>query len=152
MFHDLSSGSGVRVSLDYLTQKDGSTHTLLLSENVPPSEAERHNWTEPEPDQVDPGLAESGVGFTWTGTSYESPGVNINQRITEDLPRPASHHPSGVVATFCDGHTVFLAEDIDYYVLVHLMTPSHGVVPGSDGWVPYVYPPGRDILDEGVFE
>jgi prepilin-type N-terminal cleavage/methylation domain-containing protein len=37
--------------------------------------------------------------------------------------RPSSRHPGGVLATFCDGHTQFLADTLDYSVFQHIMTP-----------------------------
>jgi prepilin-type processing-associated H-X9-DG protein len=39
--------------------------------------------------------------------------------------RPSSYHPGGVNAVFADGRTVFLNEEITYYVYQQLMTP-HG--------------------------
>ena len=38
--------------------------------------------------------------------------------------RPASNHPGGVNAVFCDGHSYFLSEQIDYQVYEHMMTPD----------------------------
>lgn len=37
--------------------------------------------------------------------------------------RPSSRHPGGVIMTFCDGHTQFVADTIDYGVFQHIMTP-----------------------------
>jgi len=39
--------------------------------------------------------------------------------------RPSSQHPGGVIATFADGRSQFISEDIDYVVYAQLMT-SHG--------------------------
>jgi len=36
--------------------------------------------------------------------------------------RPSSRHPGGVLMTFCDGHTQFVAETIDYDTYRHIMT------------------------------
>lgn len=36
---------------------------------------------------------------------------------------PSSNHPTGVNVSFCDGHTRFLSQDIDYTVFCLLMTP-----------------------------
>ena len=38
--------------------------------------------------------------------------------------RPASNHGSGVNVVFCDGHTLFLADSIDYTVYQQLLTPN----------------------------
>lgn len=35
--------------------------------------------------------------------------------------RPSSHHPGGVNATFCDGHTSFINENIPYYVYQQIL-------------------------------
>jgi len=127
----------VRVSLDYLSQNDGSTYTLMLSENVIPREpsgTQPHKWTD---------TIESMLGFTWNNSG----GQNINDQIRMDLARPASHHPGGVLATFCDGHTIFLPEDIEYFVLVHLMTPNSR----DCGYTSF--PPGKeDVFDEAWLE
>ena len=36
--------------------------------------------------------------------------------------RPSSRHPGGVLMTFCDGHTQFVAETIDYGVYAQIMS------------------------------
>jgi prepilin-type processing-associated H-X9-DG protein len=38
--------------------------------------------------------------------------------------RPASAHGSGANIAFCDGHSQYLRDDIDYVVYVQLMTPN----------------------------
>jgi prepilin-type processing-associated H-X9-DG protein len=38
--------------------------------------------------------------------------------------RPASTHGSGANIAFCDGHSQYLRDDIDYVVYVQLMTPN----------------------------
>jgi hypothetical protein len=47
--------------------------------------------------------------------------------------RPASYHVGGVNATYCDTHTTFLNDQIDYYVYCLLMSPDGRNVkaPGS---------------------
>jgi prepilin-type processing-associated H-X9-DG protein len=46
--------------------------------------------------------------------------------------RPSSRHPSGVNSLFCDGHTRFLSQEMDYQVYCQIMS--------SDG--PEVKPSG----------
>lgn len=48
--------------------------------------------------------------------------------------RPTSKHPTGVNVAFCDGHTRFVSEDIDYGVWCLLMTP-HGAGANTPGEV-----------------
>ena len=38
--------------------------------------------------------------------------------------RPASSHGGGANVAFCDGHSQYLRDDIDYVVYVQLMTPN----------------------------
>ena len=123
----------------YVQRGDGLSQTLMLSENV-----DCRGWTEAEEQQV---------GFIWQASfdanSRPAPGIGdftlvdeVLLRINEStgtrpsdaagtadeqyrFARPSSFHRGGVVVAFCDGHTHFLAEDIDYLVYTLLMT-SHG--------------------------
>ncbi|HET6880556.1 MAG TPA: H-X9-DG-CTERM domain-containing protein [Pirellulales bacterium] len=38
--------------------------------------------------------------------------------------RPSSNHPCGVMVNFCDGHSRFIGEDIDYLVYCKLLTSN----------------------------
>jgi prepilin-type processing-associated H-X9-DG protein len=38
--------------------------------------------------------------------------------------RPASNHPNGVSVAFCDGHTDFLRDDVEYVVYQQLLTAN----------------------------
>ncbi len=38
--------------------------------------------------------------------------------------RPSSNHSAGVNTSYCDGHSSYLSEDIDYRVYTQLMTPN----------------------------
>jgi prepilin-type N-terminal cleavage/methylation domain-containing protein/prepilin-type processing-associated H-X9-DG protein len=81
------------------------------------------------------------VGFMWidsASTSGPLPqiarhrinGKFQNQRSnipSADGARPSSNHPGGVNVVFCDNHTRFLREDIDYLVYWALMAP-HGTL------------------------
>jgi prepilin-type N-terminal cleavage/methylation domain-containing protein len=145
VFHDLSSGSGVRVSLDYLSTNDGSKNTLMLSETLIPREAGGgpsvplpHSWA------ID--VTEDRLGFTWDPASTVSDIINYQSGV--DWPRPASYHPGGVVATFCDNHIEFLAEDIDYFVYAHMMTPSSKTAADQTG---YTFG-GHPVFDPGWLE
>lgn len=117
--------------------RDGASNTLMISENL---QAEK--WTESWEFDLSNYVTsaenlsdetEKYLTFVWhvhNGT------LNDNRRINNDKEfvgaininhaRPSSYHPGGVVAVFCDKRTVFLKEDIDYWVYQQLMT-SHGV-------------------------
>jgi len=130
VFHDLVNTS-VTMSLDYLSQHDGSATTLMRSENVAAD-----NW-------IDTG--EANVGFNWQTGSSPPANSRINENINGDHPRPSSYHNGGVIVSFCDGHQYFLREDIAYHVYQHLCTPDSRLagVTDPDG----TYRP----LDEGAY-
>jgi type II secretory pathway pseudopilin PulG len=116
VFHNHNvDGQPVYVSLDYLAEHDGAQHTLMLSENL-----QAGLWTDTE---------EANVGMVWFREPDECSAINkcrdVGQRPQNiRYARPSSNHPGGVLATFCDGHTQFLSEQIDYSVYQHLMTPD----------------------------
>ncbi len=130
------------VSLDQLNQLDGSSYTLMLSENV-----QATDWI---PRVYDPAtftfgtarrtpIEEGDCGFIWSPREAVSQGEDpttpamthfaINEDIGSKLfdvnhARLSSRHPGVVIATFCDGHTQILRDNIDYGVYRHLMTPD----------------------------
>jgi len=73
--------------------------------------------------------------FIWTKPTNANPGplnqyadfvpVTING-IGADYTtaRPSSTHTDGFNVVFCDGHTFFMANEIDYLVYARLMTPD----------------------------
>lgn len=115
-----------KVSLDWLTQRDGSSNTLLISENM-----QATRWAPL------PNVREADIGMIWDGwpnnpdLRLPSLGINAQAEAQQDptnpsiaFARPSSRHPGGVVATFADGHSVFLRQDMDYQVFRHIMTPD----------------------------
>lgn len=124
-----------QMSLDYLTQRDGSANTLMVSENL-----QATDWvptTVVSATVVDRRFPQVwDCGFIWAkgppaveGSSAAGTHYGINEDLGGtggDLAhaRPSSRHPGGVIATFCDGHTQFLRETIDHLVYKHLMTPD----------------------------
>ena len=57
------------------------------------------------------------------------------------IAKPSSNHPGGFLMTMCDGHTVFISEDIEYRVYALVMAPDSGnaKMPGTTNW-PYNMP------------
>jgi prepilin-type N-terminal cleavage/methylation domain-containing protein/prepilin-type processing-associated H-X9-DG protein len=128
--------------------KDGAGTTLMLAENIHKSyysstNAPLFSWIAGS-ESLDPTNypSEQQLGFVWvvpkSGTA-PSPGNTINdqERIGGDtlqtglydptmprFARPASSHGSGANAAYCDGHSSYLRDDIDYIVYVQLMTPN----------------------------
>ena len=130
VFH--SEESGVSTSLAYISQGDGAASTLMLSEHVMPESrwARMNNAGQSEP------LQEFEVGFVWMRASdiaeldqmsIDSFEADTNALPDDGLPRPgnpSARHRGIIVTTFCDGHVIFLAEEVHYRVYQHLMTPD----------------------------
>jgi prepilin-type N-terminal cleavage/methylation domain-containing protein len=115
IFHDRNRDGPLEVSNS--TRGDGVANTLMISEklNVLPWGHSAAN--------------EQFRCFIWWPTEDPPFGTRINQDkenevFTFELARPASNHPGGVVASFCNGSTRFIREDIDYRVHIQLMTPN----------------------------
>ena len=90
---------GKGLSLDYITSKDGTANTLLLSENL--RSKKPHAWWDSDPNTV---------GFT------DGPMADNIQ----------SNHGSGAVVGFCDGHVMFLRDGIGDSLFKALVTPDGG--------------------------
>ena len=143
----------VKMTTSYLTSGDGATTTLMLSEN-----ADCGNWFDP---------IETLNGFNWypnVGSAGAVPPAEqgrINGLVglsssfsgaeRNFFARPGSFHPGGVVVVFCEGHTTFLNDTIDYAVYGQLMS-SRGKYTAyqqdDPGSTPAVY---RQPLDEGAY-
>lgn len=135
------SGGGslwIETSLDFISANDGSVNTMLLSENV--RNDPNRIWAPADPRGASVGnrgpytniaytgmMWASGVttgsGLFWTPPSGQEV-CKINRDLRVHHARPSSLHPGGVVASFCDGHSQFIREDMDYLVFQHLMTPN----------------------------
>lgn len=132
----------VHTSQNYVTTNDGSTHTLMVSENndvpafapvgVAPSglNGGPSSWG-------DPGTAayEKQNCFVFWPEKHPDPAMKVNSRPLAPSSsiyynfflRPASSHPGGVNASFCDGHVRYLSDTIDYGAYSLVMTP-HGAL------------------------
>jgi prepilin-type processing-associated H-X9-DG protein len=158
---------------NYVTSHDGSTQTLMLSENnnVPvyaPSGVPPPGLTDGPGPWGDPATSgsERDTCFIWWPDKSPSEAMRINAVASTPnatnyyfyFVHPASNHPGGVNVSFCDGHVRFLSQDIDYFVYCLLMTPygamcnTPGTINGLDGaggtpWnasFPQFYHPGGD--------
>jgi prepilin-type processing-associated H-X9-DG protein len=136
--YDRGGAKGPRVRMSSIN--DGSGTTLMYVENIhksydssTPSGAPAFAWLFGNEQQI---------GFVWVdpkgGKTSPQPGNTINDQeaLNRDtagtatypatMPRyarPSGPHGSGMNVAFCDGHGMFLRDDIDYVVYQQLMTP-----------------------------
>ncbi|MEK6257585.1 MAG: DUF1559 domain-containing protein [Planctomycetota bacterium] len=131
-------------SLDYVGVGDGTTNTLMLSENL-----QAGNWWDTDTTRIAFGIPIETVGVRvpfGRGTFFESVERPLNMqfdggtlstvsplgwRINSELkaatgtrPRPSSNHERGVNVIFCDGSGRFINDRIDPHVYVKLLTPN----------------------------
>ena len=134
VFHNRTLPSKLDVTMTDI--KDGAAATLMMSEKL-----SNVQWA-----QNDPFLEESDVGFTWRlakkPAKLASWQINEPEGVVPSNPggTPRSHHPGGVLVAFCDGHTQYLRDNVDYVVYQHLMTPdsrqARKVAVDDNGWNP----------------
>lgn len=121
-------------TLSFISKWDGTSNTLMLTENVEQFVAWYNNGITSETTTN----SEATLGVLWWGltdglsstgalnTGYY--GLNQNRFVPGSVAnivyaRPASMHPGGVNAAMCDGSATFLSQDIQYRVWCLLMTP-----------------------------
>ncbi len=166
IFHAHVKGFGppeTKVRLADISKHDGSSNTLMLSENIGPNEWDGSDWS---PDNAYRSKAEIEGGFVWDYTeppddsSFKRP---INRDIAMkdivdiddvsqyaaalELARPHSRHSGGVLVAFADGHVVFIGDQISPLVYGLLCSP-HGKktkVPGKAKNNPSSLIPLRDL-------
>ncbi|HWB14246.1 MAG TPA: DUF1559 domain-containing protein [Pirellulales bacterium] len=176
MSQTCNMGPQVSMTMDYLTVHDGTSMTLMMTENL-----DAGSYADP----MATGLADSSMGgggmggmgsnlpfavleamqgFVWwgdvdgggnttppyvaTGTQYgkiNSPpdaAGSGNPNFPYTNARPSSNHPTGVNMLFCDAHSRFMSQDVDYRVYCLLMSsygqqvmpPGAMMVPNTTVW------------------
>lgn len=141
-----------KMTLDYLNANDGTSNTMLLTENIqaerwqlmsdPAAGTANHTWTTPAagtpPTQANSASRDDALNhhiFVWLDTTSPTARNRINGEIniSPAIPdpstdmnssRPSSRHAGGVNMVFCDSHIKFIADSIDYPVYRQLMTPQ----------------------------
>jgi prepilin-type N-terminal cleavage/methylation domain-containing protein/prepilin-type processing-associated H-X9-DG protein len=152
VFFDLASydRNGVRGPVQRISgMKDGAGTTIMMGENIHKSYVTTSgtpwfSWVAPSFGKP---AAEQQMGIVWVvppggatvpnppnppaGTITDQERIGGNKYGVVDFEpskpwfaRPASSHGSGANIAFCDGHSQYLRDDIDYIVYVQLMTPN----------------------------
>jgi prepilin-type N-terminal cleavage/methylation domain-containing protein/prepilin-type processing-associated H-X9-DG protein len=122
----LQSPPAAPVTNDFVSNGDGTTYTLLLSENprTPPTYAvaagatsKAHNWYFDV--SGTPVLTNHTFGFTLTTSNYSTALKTFSQPYNSQTGYPnvmaaniGSGHGGGAVVAFCDGHAIFLRDDV----------------------------------------
>lgn len=156
------NGTNLRLPQLSIAQiRDGANLTLMLSENMhkdyQPASANApiFTWLGGLGSATNPFGTEQQLGMVWVVAENPVAGNNLDQqerinRETEidpppsqlddyhaDRPRfarPASPHSGGVNVVFCDGHSDFLREDIDYLVYQRLLAPNNRKCVDPEDW------------------
>ena len=135
--------SAARNNLDVISSGDGTSMTLLFSEKCGPLYSPQGSYDAIPPlapaGRINNGML-TGVAYPTGGTTLPTapvPGfgvfaaladVKIINSLDADragyLGHPSSNHPGGCVATFCDGHTMFLKETIAPLVYTQLIASN----------------------------
>lgn len=132
------------VSLSDIEDGDGTSTTLAVSEKAKRTFAP-HRWDY----SLTGTSATFGNGdthppvFGISGTPPTPPSAVTNTIWSDiiNLPAsqafaPSSEHPDGVVVAYCDGHTGFLRNTVDYWVYAQLLTPkTRWTKDASGNWV-----------------
>jgi prepilin-type N-terminal cleavage/methylation domain-containing protein/prepilin-type processing-associated H-X9-DG protein len=135
--------TAARTGLDFISAGDGTTMTLLFAEkcgasysplasyDVAPRAATTGNYTfgpsawstqanTPIPAFGVPGNASNALGACVNGKI-----INSSAAANDGFwAMPSANHPGGCVATFADGHTLFLRDSLDRNVYCQLLTPN----------------------------
>lgn len=113
----------VKIGLDYVTNGDGATNTILLTERNGDS-ATQPQWATnlASSTNYDPASSTfAGIVHSVTANARAS-GKVINSGTTAPHAYPSAMHSGGVTAGFCDGHVIFLRDSIDGEVYSQLLT------------------------------
>lgn len=132
----LDSASGKKIGLDYVTNGDGATNTLLITERNGDS-ATQPAWINLPVTPYDPaGSTNAGIVHSLTLNAVAS-GKVINSGATAPHAYPSSMHSGGITVGFCDGHIIFLADSIEGAIYSQLLTSktsaASNVAPAGGG-------------------
>ena len=120
------------ITMDLISVKDGTSNTLLISENIALTgwggEAATGQYGTMKENQAHNGFCYYFKSGNQDPTNHKVNDDKDKQMKDDDpasvnnLARPASYHPGGANVVYCDNHVGFIKDGIDYQVYVSLMT------------------------------
>jgi prepilin-type processing-associated H-X9-DG protein len=169
-----STYGALRTNLDTISSADGSSNTIMFTEKCGSLVAETARYiAQPKPI---PNAGWSPTDLMSSGTTGVVPsiigmfgnvptGKVINSSVDGVVGfrgLPSSNHPGGVVASFCDGHTKFVKDNVSAWVYAQLLSSdskwdgsatystNSARVGGAGGWL-QSSPQSPYTLNEGDY-
>ena len=135
----LTGNQSNRIDVDYVSNGDGASNTLVLTEKCGTRVTKLPKWSNQI--SVPPANPISLTDVSATSSTYSSipvflfagsaattawtpPSGVVGSSNTTDDRFPSSNHPGGVGVAFCDGHVLFLKSSVDITTYVQMMTSS----------------------------
>ena len=135
----LTGNQSNRIDVDYVSNGDGASNTLVLTEKCGTRVTKLPKWSNQI--SVPPTNPISLTDVSATSSTYSSipvflfagsaattawtpPSGVVGSSNTTDDRFPSSNHPGGVNAAFCDGHVLFLKSTVDITTYVQMMTSN----------------------------
>jgi prepilin-type N-terminal cleavage/methylation domain-containing protein/prepilin-type processing-associated H-X9-DG protein len=155
-----TGSSAARVTLDTISENDGTANTLALSEKCNSGTAglTMSSWNTAITAANSFTFANGGVpGFginpgTLAAKVINSTALGNGAAVAGLVNMPSSNHPGGAVAAFADGHTAFLKDSLAGQVYAQLLSWNHAQASswsrGTGGW----RADERNPLSEGDFQ
>ena len=130
-----------RIDVDYVSNGDGASNTLVLTEKCGTRVTKLPKWSNqisvPPTNPISlndvsatsstyssiPVFLFAGSAATNAWTPPTTTGFAGSSNTTDDR-FPSSNHPGGVGAAFCDGHVLFLKSTVDITTYVQMMTSN----------------------------
>ncbi len=135
----LTDNQSNRIDVDYVSDGDGASNTLVLTEKCGRRVKPFPKWSNPISEPPTNPISATDVSatsstyssipvFLFAGsvatTAWTPPSGVVGSSNTTDDRFPSSNHPGGVGAAFCDGHVLFLKSSVDITTYVQMMTSS----------------------------
>ena len=137
----LTGNQSNRIDVDYVSNGDGASNTLVLTEKCGTRVTKLPKWSNqisvPPTNPISltdvsatsstyssiPVFLFAGSAATNAWTPPTTTGFSGSSNTTDDR-FPSSNHPGGVGVAFCDGHVLFLKSTVDITTYVQLMTSN----------------------------